>query len=179
SDSYSKQGGEKMNGYNREEVQAILAKYGDMIYRAAYIQLKNRDHADDIYQEVCIRLLKQKKRMKSEEHLKAWLLRTTINCCKDLWKSAWWQKVDFTEHDPDKDCTNNAEETTGLITECVHRLPEKYRIIIHLYYYEEYSLKEIAQILKIKENTAGTRLARGRNKLKIMLENKEAEKYEF
>ncbi len=168
-----------MNGYSREEIQAILAKYGDMIYRTAYIQVKSRDHADDIYQEVCVKLIKQKTRINSEEHLKAWLLRTTINCCKDLWKSAWWQRVDFTERNADKEYVDNTEENTGWITECVHRLPEKYRIIIHLYYYEEYSLKEIAQILKLKPNTVGTRLARGRNKLKTMLEIKEEKNYEF
>jgi len=168
-----------MNGYSREEIQAILKKYGDMIYRTAYIQLKNREHADDIYQEVCVKLIKQKERLDNEEHLKAWLLRTTINCCKDLWKSAWWQKVDFTESAPDKECSIDTDEDTGWITECVHRLPEKYRIIIHLYYYEEYGIKEIAQLLKLKQNTVGTRLARGRDKLKTMLNNKEARNYEF
>jgi len=77
-----------MSIYSRDEIEGILKRYGDMIYRMAYIQVKNRDVADDIYQEVCMRLVRQKTRIEPEEHLKAWLLRITINCCKDYWKSS-------------------------------------------------------------------------------------------
>ena len=82
-----------MSSYKREELEKIISKYGDMVYRMAYIQVKNRDIADDIYQEVWIKLIRQNTDIEPEAHLKAWLLRATINCCKDYWKSAWVQKI--------------------------------------------------------------------------------------
>ena len=72
-----------MNEYSCEELSYVLSRYADTIYRTAYIQMKSRDLADDIYQEVCMRLLKQQDKLLDEEHLKAWLIRTTVCCCKD------------------------------------------------------------------------------------------------
>ncbi len=169
-----------MSGYNREQIEAMLAKYGDMVYRMAIIQVKKQDLAEDIYQTVWLRLLQQKKAIEPEEHLKAWLLRTTINCCKDYWKSAWIQRIcsrDTERMEERIEETPEAEGAGGFLTECVQGLPEKYRTIIHLYYYEDYKCKEIAKILGISENTVISRLARGREKLKKLLE--EEEKYEF
>lgn len=170
-----------MSAYKHDEIESILKKYGDMIYRTAYIQVKYREYAEDIYQEVCIKLLKQEVRIEPEEHLKAWLLKVTINSCKDFFKSAWQRKVVFTAFHIDKNYGNKIRDEDGIgkITEFVQALPEKYRIIIHLYYYEEYSQKEIAQILGIKENTVASRLLRGRNKLKKMLEKEKGDFYEF
>ena len=166
-----------MNAYSHDEIESILDRYGDMVYRTAFIQTKSRDNADDIYQEVCIRLVKQKKRLESEEHIRAWLIRVTLSCCRDLWKSAWWQKVTFGE--PEEGCMSDVEEEGGgWVTKCVQCLPEKYRIMIHLYYYEEYSQKEIAGILGLKENTVASRLSRGRSRLKKLLEQ-EGERYGF
>lgn len=166
-----------MNAYSHDEIESILERYGDMVYRMAFIQTKSRDYADDIYQEVCIRLVKQKKRLESEEHIRAWLIRATLSCCRDLWKSAWWQKVTLWE--PERDCISEAEEeSASWVTKCVQCLPEKYRIMIHLYYYEEYNQKEIAGILGLNENTVASRLSRGRSRLKKLLE-KEGDKYEF
>lgn len=169
-----------MGIYSRDEIEKILKKYGDTIYRMAFIQVKNPDTADDIYQNVCIKLLKQKESIEPEEHLKAWLLRTTLHCCKDYWKSSWMQRISWDNSSQKEESYEGIkdEQGSGYITECVQRLPEKYRAIIHLYYYEEYSQKEIADMLHMKENTVASRLARGREKLKKMLE-KEAKEYEF
>lgn len=169
-----------MGIYSRDEIEKILKKYGDTIYRMAFIQVKNPDTADDIYQNVCIKLLKQKEPIEPEEHLKAWLLRTTLHCCKDYWKSSWIQRIVWETPSEKEDSYEGIkeEQSPGYITECVQRLPEKYRAIIHLHYYEEYSQKEIADMLHMKENTVASRLARGREKLKKMLE-KEAKEYEF
>ena len=124
--------------------------------------------------------MQQTNRLESPEHEKAWLIRTTINCCKDYWKSAWFKRrtsmddITYTantiSHDP--------SSSTGFITQCVKKLPVKYRQIIHLYYYEEYSLKEISCILQINENTVKTRMVRGRELLKKYL-GEEACNYEF
>ena len=169
-----------MGIYSRDEIEKILKKYGDTIYRMAVIQVKNQDAADDIYQNVCMKLLKQNVFIEPEEHLKAWLLCTTIHCCKDYWKSSWIQRISWDNSSEKEESYEGIKEEqgTGYITECVQRLPEKYRAIIHLYYYEEYSQKEIAEMLHMKENTVASRLARGREKLKKILEKEEHE-YEF
>lgn len=168
-----------MSGYNREQIEAMLAEYGDMVYRMAIVQVKKQDVAEDIYQTVWLRLLQQKKTIEPEEHLKAWLLRTTINCCKDYWKSAWIQRISGQDAGQIETTLSETpeEEQEGVLTECMQRLPEKYRTIIHLYYYEEYKCKEIAVMLRVSENTVVSRLARGREKLKKLLD--EEEKYEF
>ena len=130
-----------MGIYSRDEIERILKIYGDTIYRMAFIQVKNPDTADDIYQNVCMKLLKQKEPIEPEEHLKAWLLRTTIHCCKDYWKSSWIQRISWEEPSQQEETYEPMNEDQGpsYITECVQKLPEKYRAIIHLYYYEEYS----------------------------------------
>jgi RNA polymerase sigma-70 factor (ECF subfamily) len=149
-----------------------------MVYRFAYIQMKNYDDADDIYQEVWIRLLKQKEKIQPDEHLKAWLIKTTGSCCKDYWKSAWVKRV-FLEEQRDEAAVSNPEnEETGFVTACVARLPAKYRVVIHLYYYEEMSLREIAEALGRKENTVASQLARGREQLKKIMV-REGDNYEF
>lgn len=173
-----------MSIYSRDEIEKILAEYGDMIYRMAYIQVKNHDVADDIYQEVCMKLIRQKSVIEPKEHLKAWLIKTTISCCRDYWKSSWIQKISWKNDSGDSNVyepknTDTMESQSGYVTECVGRLPEKYRIVIHLYYYEGYSQKEIADLLGKKENTIASQLARGRELLKRYLENNEVKAYEF
>lgn len=164
-----------MSSYKREEMEKIITEYGDMVYRMAYIQVKNRDIADDIYQEVWMKLIRQKTYIEPGEHLKAWLLRMTINCCKDYWKSAWVQKIVGsleTENEVGMAVPQETEDERD-VTECVQRLPQKYRAVIHLYYYEDYSQKEIASMLGMKENTVASLLKRGRERLKKMLEKGE------
>lgn len=171
-----------MGIYSRDEVERIINQYGDAIYRMAFIQVKKYDVADDIYQDVCMRLIRQKVYIEPEEHLKAWLLRTTINCCKDYWKSSWIRCISWKEKNEGEEAyeeVNDEEQSIGYITECVQRLPEKYRIIIHLYYYEGYTQKEIADMLHMNENTVASRLVRGRERLKRMLGEEEANVYGF
>lgn len=198
-----------MNIYSRDEIEKILHQYGDMVYRMAYIQVKNSDVADDIYQEVWIKLIRQKYHIEPEEHLKAWLLRTTINCCKDYWKSAWMQKISWKESkqefsEENQDCgelwetlefcsggSGKCRETWelyrevgekqvgGYVTECVRKLPEKYRTVIHLYYYEGYDQKEIASLLGTNENTIASRMVRGRERLKKIMKEDEVRAYGY
>lgn len=165
-----------MSSYKRDEMEKIITEYGDMVYRMAYIQVKNRDVADDIYQEVWIKLIRQDNHIEPEAHLKAWLLRTTINCCKDYWKSAWVQRIVGMEGHEVEETALAERDAEHCVTECVKRLPQKYRIVIHLYYYEDYSQKEIAMMLAMKENTVASILKRGRERLKKMLAE---ETYEF
>lgn len=169
-----------MAAYTNDEIEKLLLQYSNMVYRLAFIQMKTKEQAEDILQDVFLKLMQQTNRHESSEHEKAWLIRTTINCCRDYWKSAWFKRrapmdeITYTANtiSPDK------SSSTGFITQCVKKLPVKYRQIIHLYYYEEYSLKEISVILQINENTVKTRMVRGRELLKKYLE-KEACNYEF
>ena len=158
------------NSFSRDELEEIIKKYGDSVYRLAFMNVKKRELADDIYQDVFLKLIKKKERIDSEEHLKAWLLRTTINCCKDYWKSRWFKSVLYEDKDLD---AFDVEKKTGYVTECVQKLPEKYRNVIHLYYYEGYSIKEISEMLGRSENTISSQLARGRKKLEGILSKKE------
>lgn len=169
-----------MKAYSHKEIEKILNTYGDMIYRMAYTQVKSRTLVDDIYQDVCVKLLKQKRKIEPDEHLKAWLLRTTINCCKDYWKSAWVQKIAWNTDSRESLETTGIDymgSETGFVTECVLKLSEKYRTVIHLYYYEGYSQKEIAELLGKKENTIASQLARGKALLKIELEKDKEGRY--
>lgn len=161
--------------YGQEDVKKIIEAYGDNVYYLAYANVKSKDVAEDIYQEVFLKLILQKKRIEPEEHLKAWLLRVTINQCKDYWKSGWVQRVfqgmelDESKLEKLKENDVSACEVHGPVTELVWQLPAKYRNVIHLYYYEDYSVKEIAKLLEKSENTISSQLARGREQLRNRL----------
>lgn len=142
-----------------------VGKYKNMIFRLAMAYLKNVQDSEDITQEVFLKLLKKDMTFPSEDEEKAWLIRVTINASKDLLKSAWFKKtVSFDKDIPFKD----KEESN--VFYAVMDLERKYRYVIHLYYYEGYSVKEISNILKIKESTVQVRLYRARKKLMLKLD---------
>lgn len=144
-----------------KEIDYYVDTYADMIFRVAYHNTDNIDDAQDIVQEVFLRLLKKKPQFKDENHEKAWLIRVTINKAKDLHKSFWFRK----RLPLDKDYYIKDNQTKGILEE-VMQLPIQYRNPIYLYYYEGYDTKEIAQILHITQNTVLTRLRRARLQLK-------------
>lgn len=151
----------------------IINKYSDMVYRMAYSLVKNKYDAEDICQEVFIRYISKRPMFQSENHEKAWFLRVTINLCKNLWKTAWRQKVislgeDLEESMEATDTLEKVEES-GII-ELLKSLPHKYRVVIHLFYYEELSIDEIAGVLQMKPATVRTHLTRAREKLKRLLD---------
>jgi RNA polymerase sigma factor, sigma-70 family len=134
------------------------------------MKTKQKEKADDIFQDVFIKLIRLRNRLNGEEHIRAWMIKTTLNCCRDLWKSAWIRHVVYEQRDVEA-CDVEAEVNND-IRIIVMGLPDKYRIIVHLYYYEEYSIKEISKTLKINQNTVCTRLARARKILKKEFENR-------
>lgn len=144
-------------------IQLAVEKYSDMVIRIAYQNLKNQADAEDVTQEVFIKLLKQPA-FNDDNHLKAWLIRITINQCKDLMKSDWFRK----RQPLDENWQPHSEKQLGIISE-IWKLPKNYRNVIYLYYYENYSVPEIARILGENENTISSRLTRARKKLKIIL----------
>lgn len=142
----------------------LFQKYKDMIYRVAFLYLKNEADALDIVQNTFIKLLK-KNDFNDEEHLKRWLLRVYINLCKNNLKSYWKRNVSVFEEK-----FYQLENSDLKLQELVFKLAPKYKGVIHLYYYEGYSVKEISVILKISEAAVKQRLKRARTKLKIELE---------
>jgi RNA polymerase sigma-70 factor, ECF subfamily len=148
------------------DTETAINQYADMVYRIAIVQMKNKSDADDIFQEVFIRLVKYKETIESEEHLKAWLIRVTTNCCNKQFTSAWNKKTTFLESEDDISETYEIEEQDETVFQAVKQLPENYKSVIHLFYYEEYSVKEIAQILEQSESTIKTRLSRARQMLR-------------
>ena len=149
---------------NERKLRYVIEKHRDTVYKVAYSYCKNSSDSDDIFQEVFLRFLKNKPNFNDEEHEKAWFIRVTINCCKTFLASFWRTKV--VELD-DQISFENKEE--GDLFYTVLDLPKKYRIVIHLYYYEDYSIKEISKILDIKETTIQTQLQRARELIKKKL----------
>jgi RNA polymerase sigma-70 factor (ECF subfamily) len=150
-----------------QDAQRLVETYSDMIMRLSYTYLKTTADAEDICQTVFLKYLTQSMIFDSEEHEKAWMIRTTINACKDLLKSAYRKKVVAMVVDTDTVYTQETEESEVL--EAVMRLPEKYRTAIYLYYYEGYTSKEIAELTGTSQNVVDAHLSRGRKKLKQLL----------
>ena len=149
----------------------IADKYIDTVYRLALSRTKSREHAEDISQDVFVKLMQNKKKFESEEHLKAWLLRVTINLTKDLFSSHWYRTTD----ELDENITYEAAESNG-VYDAVMALPQKYRTVIHLHYFEGYRVEEIALITNSTAGTVKSQLHRGREMLKNIME--EGEKVE-
>ncbi|MBE5859357.1 MAG: sigma-70 family RNA polymerase sigma factor [Butyrivibrio sp.] len=164
-----------------KEARRILETYADMILRISYSYLRQTYDAEDICQNVILKYLSSHQRFDSREHEKAWIIRTTINACKDLSKSAFFGKTIGIDALPERAAP---EEPVSVLTEELKKLPENYRISIHLFYYEGYTIKEIARILGKRETVVANYLSRGRKKLKDSLSKgsdfflKEGEAYE-
>lgn len=161
----------------RQIFEIYFRKQYSLVYRVAFMQMKGHADAEDALQEVFVRLLKYQPQFENEEHEKAWFIRTTMNICKDILKSKWHSSTVSIDKLPE--CEKKyfhlpyvkEDETIWAVLE----LPEKYKSCLYFFYYEDYSIKEIAQLLKIPENTVKTNLRRGREMLKESLE-KDAEK---
>ena len=150
----------------------MTEKYFDTVYRLALSRTKDTEHAADVTQEVFLKYIKSDKVFQSEEHVKAWLIRVTINCSNSLFTSSWYKNTaPLTE-----DIKFETEEKSEVYY-AVAGLPLKYRTAIHLFYYEDMSIAEIAMATSQKESTVKSQLKRGREMLKNAL--KGGNGYEF
>lgn len=149
------------------DIEKVINTYSDMIYKIAITYCKNIYNAQDVTQEVLLKLVINinKTSFESEEHLKAWIIRVTINQCKKLLISPWFQRTQ-----PLDDNISFTEQSHSELYQAVMRLPKMQRISIHLFYYENYSTKEIAEVLGKNESTVRSYLHRARVKLKSLLE---------
>ncbi|MCR6546941.1 RNA polymerase sigma factor [Dehalobacterium formicoaceticum] len=157
-----------------KELAEMYQRNVNRVYKLCYIYLKNAVDAEDAVQSVFLKLLQSNVYFNDYEHEKAWFITTTKNYCKDILKS-WWkrQRVDF-ETLPDIASQDKDKQEKEIIAKLL-ALPEKYRVVLHLYYLEDYSVKEIAKILGRNESTIRSQLQRGREKLKIDLGGKDLE----
>lgn len=135
-----------------------------MVYRLAFTYLKNPHDAEDITQEVFLKYVTIDKTFESDEHLKSWLITVTINLCKNMLKSSWFKKTQ-----PLDDTIVFKQSKDINLYHAVMKLDKNYRTVVYLYYYEDYSTKEIAKMLNKNESTVRSQLARARKKLKNIL----------
>ena len=152
----------------RMETQALAAIYRDRLFAAAFQVCRNAADAEDAAQEALLRYHTSEKQFDSEQHIRAWLLRVAINCAKNVSRSFWRRNVV-----PLADYMETLDFDSGQSREIfreVMNLPEKYRLVIHLYYYEDYSVAEIGKILGLTESNVKVRLSRGRKLLKEALQ---------
>ena len=140
-----------------------------MVFRIAFGYTKNTYDAEDITQEVFLKLYKSNTEFAADENIKAWLIRVAVNQAKSLLKTVWnTRRGELTENLTDSKGSFLSDDCLELYR-YVDGLKPKYRTIIYLYYYEQYSVKEIAELLKIRETTVTTQLSRARNQLKEKL----------
>ena len=148
--------------------EEAFSEYGTMIYRLLYARTGNRTDAEDLLQEVFLRYLRRNPSFAEEEHRKAWLLRTAVNCAKSLHAAPWQTRTTaLDEHlavfPPEK----------SQVYYSVLSLPVKYRMVVHLFYYEEMATKEIAELMGCSDGTVRSLLSRAREKLRKSLEGVE------
>ena len=137
-------------------VDEAISKYAAMVYRLALAHMRDKHDAEDVFQEVFLRYISKPRIFESEEHRKAWLIRVTINRSRSMW-AAWFRKTE-----PLDDSLVAETKAEYDLSEYLALLPQKYRSVIHLFYYEELSVKQISQILGAKESTVRAWLTRSR-----------------
>lgn len=153
-----------------EQFTCLARRYIDTVYRVALNYIKSPSDADDITQNVFLKLLQEKKPFAGDDHVKHWLIRVTVNECKNLVRSRWWRAESIEEYAGQLVFDNQAQSD---LFHMVMALPRKYRLPIYLHYYEGYSTQEIGQLLKLPKNTVCTQLKRGRELLKESLQEVE------
>ena len=151
------------------ETDRIVDTYSDMVYKLAYAQVRNKNDADDIYQEVFLRYVRKKPAFESTENEKAWFIRVTVNCCKNFWNTPFRNRTQSLE---DNIVFQSEEES--YLKPLVEQLPEAYRAVVHLFYYEDMAVLEISKVLGRKEATVRVQLMRSRKLLRDILEGDES-----
>ena len=147
-----------------KRVEQLIREYADMIYRIALQNLKNPADAQDIFQDVSLALLTKNAPLFDDAHIKNWLIRVTVNKCISFKRTPWQKRTDSLNVYKEE-----ASVPDNYVFELLYSIPPKDRNIIYLYYYEEYTVPEIAQILGENRNTVNSRLQRARKRLKQIL----------
>lgn len=153
--------------FMRKTVESLISEYQTKLYIAAFNVCKNAEDAKDVVQDTFIAYHISKQEYQDENHIRAWLFRVAVNKAKDMNKS-FWRKNKVSLEDYMETLQFETKEDSNLF-KTVMELPEKYRIVIHLFYYEDMSVREIAEVLRVSEGNVKMRLSRGRKLLKDVL----------
>ena len=146
-----------------DQFTRLAQRYLDTVYRVAFNYLKSPADAEDVSQEVFIKLLNTDTAFETDEHAKYWLIRVTINECKNLVRRKWWKQESFDDYAATLSF-DNAQQSE--LFHAVMDLPKKYRIPIYLHYYEQYTTQEIGELLRLSKGTVCSQLRRGRELLR-------------
>ncbi|MCL2426806.1 MAG: sigma-70 family RNA polymerase sigma factor [Oscillospiraceae bacterium] len=154
-----------------EGIASVYTSHVNTVYRVALMMLKSREESEDATSTVFLKLITSEANFENDEHLKAWLIITTQNTCRDVLKSRWFTKrVDYNSIEEQSYIPNTF---TSEVWDKIVALDQKYKLPIYLYHYEGYKTEEIAKMLKINHATVRTRLRTAKKKLKLLLENGE------
>lgn len=169
-----------MEAGDREALNArferIYSEYADDVLRMAYFYLADRHKAEDVCQDVFVKLFTRAEEIEPGRE-KAWLLRVTVNLCRDTWRGAWLKRVVLgspaLEVVPAQEDEVEAREEKAAVMRAVHRLPAAFRETILLHYYQGLGISEIAETLGLPEGTVSSRLSRARRKLEGLLKEED------
>lgn len=153
---------------SEEEAGRAVEQYADLVRRICMIHLKNFEDSEDIFQTVFLKYVLRSEPFDSQEHEKAWIIRVTVNACRDLLKSFFRSRTVSLDQLIER--PQDMPEDHSDILEAVLELPARFRDVVYLHYYEGYTAPEIGRILKKNPNTVYTLLARARQLLKTKLE---------
>ena len=148
-----------------KEIADIYMRHGKMVYRVCFAYMKNSADTEDAVQETFYKLIRSGPAFENEEHEKAWLIRTAVNTCKNALKHWWRKRENIEDHEELAMAVPVADDTLTAVLE----LPEKYRVVVYMYYYEGYSSVEIAAILKKPQSTIRNYLHEARRLLRERL----------
>lgn len=161
------------------DIETLMRKYGNDVLRTAYMYVKDSHLAEDIFQDVFIKVNQKLSTFQGSSSIKTWIIRITINTSKDYLKSAWNQRVTpFTEFQEntmaggDDFTAVEQKEESRLIRQEIMKLPDKYKDVLLCVYYHDMTIGEAAKLLQIAEGTAKSRLSRAKDKLKLCLEGR-------
>lgn len=158
------------------QFETLYEQYADDVLRMAYFYLADRHKAEDVCQDVFVKLYTHGHTIEPGRE-KAWLLRVTVNCCRDLWRGAWLKRVVLgaptLELIPSQDETIEQKEEKAELMRAVNKLPASFRETVLLHYYQGLGISEIAQMLDLPEGTISSRLSRARKKLSVLLKEEE------
>ena len=153
------------------DAESVIREHGPMVWRLALANLRSAADAEDVFQDVFMRYVQHADELTSDEHRKAWLIRVTINRCRSLQRQ-WLRRKHMPLTEEPAVAFESPEESA--VDEAMERLPQKYRTVIHLHYYEGYTTDDIARITQQRPSAVRTQLTRARRLLGGLLKGDEA-----
>lgn len=154
----------------RLPVEMLVERYHQNLFAVAFNVCKNREDAEEVVQDAFIQYHLKRLDFQSEEHIRAWLIRVTINKAKNAARTFWWRhRTSLEETMAASTFDDFDDQESERLFEAVIALPQKYRIVVHLFYYEDYSVHEMAELLSLSESNVKTRLSRARAMLRDTL----------